>query len=105
MATEVTVTELADAIAHNGFVLDVRENHEWQDGHVPGAKHIPMNEVPERLSELDDGARIFVICLGGVRSMTIANYLEGQGFDVVSVAGGTDGWISSGRKVSYEASL
>lgn len=104
MATEVTVAELADAIANQGFVLDVREDYEWQDGHVPNAKHIPMNEVPNRLDELDDGARIFVICRGGVRSLTIANYLEQQGYDVVSVAGGTQAWVDSGRELSIEPS-
>ncbi|NDD26224.1 MAG: rhodanese-like domain-containing protein, partial [Actinobacteria bacterium] len=42
--------------------------------------------------------------LGGVRSMTIANYLEGQGFDVVSVAGGTQAWVDSGRELSLDES-
>lgn len=105
MATEVTVTELAEAIANRGFVLDVREDYEWQDGHVPNAMHIPMNDVPNRLGELDDGARIFVICRSGARSLTIANYLESEGFDVVSVAGGTQGWVDSGRELSMEPSI
>ena len=104
MATEVTISELADAIGRNGFVLDVREDYEWQDGHVPTAKHIPMNDVPDRIAELDDGARIFVICRSGGRSMTIANYLESQGYDVVSVAGGTQAWIDSGKELSNEPS-
>jgi len=104
MATEVTINELADAIANQGFVLDVREDYEWQEGHVPGATHIPMNDVPAQLDRLDDGARIFVICKLGGRSMTIANYLEGQGYDVVSVAGGTEAWIESGRELSFDAS-
>ena len=102
MATEVTISELAEAIQNNGFVLDVREDHEWQDGHVPTAKHIPMNDVPNRLAELDDGARIFVVCRSGGRSLTIANYLEGLGFDVVSVAGGTQDWIDSGRELAFD---
>lgn len=102
MATEVTISELAEAIQNNGFVLDVREDHEWQDGHVPTAKHIPMNDVPNRLAELDDGARIFVVCRSGGRSLTIANYLEGLGYDVVSVAGGTQDWIDSGRELAFD---
>ena len=105
MATEVTLDELADVIEHGGYVLDVREDHEWEEGHVPNAHHIPMNEVGNQLDKLDDGARIFIICRSGVRSMTVANYLEAQGYDVVSVAGGTDGWASSGRELSFEASL
>jgi len=105
MAIEVTVSELADAIANNGFVLDVREDYEWEEGHVPNAHHVPMNDVPQNLDALDDGARIFVICRSGGRSMTIANYLAEQGFDVVSVAGGTQAWIDSGRELSFEPSL
>ena len=105
MATEVTLDELADVIDRGGFVLDVREDHEWQEGHVPNAHHIPMNEVAENLDKLDDGARIFIICRSGGRSMTVANFLEAQGYDVVSVAGGTDGWADSGRDLSFEDSL
>ena len=105
MATEVTIAELSDAIDNNGFVIDVREDYEWADGHVPKARHIPMNDVPNRLDRLDDGARIFVICRSGVRSMTIANYLEEQGYDVVSVAGGTQAWIDAGHELSFEDSL
>ncbi|MFM8927589.1 MAG: rhodanese-like domain-containing protein [Rhodoluna sp.] len=105
MATEVTIVELKEAIANNGFVLDVREDYEFSDGHVPNARHIPMNEVPNSLDRLDDGARIFVICRSGVRSMTIADYLEGQGYDVVSVGGGTQAWIDAGNELSFEDSL
>jgi len=105
MATEVTLDELADVIDRGGFVLDVREQDEWDAGHVPNAHHIPMNEVAENLNKLDDGARIFIICRSGGRSMTVANYLEAQGYDVVSVAGGTDGWANSGRDLSNDPSL
>ena len=105
MAIEVTIEELANAISHNGFVLDVREGYEWEEGHVPNAHHIPMNEVPNQLDKLDDGARIFVICRSGKRSMTIADFLSDKGYDVVSVAGGTVAWSESGRELSFEESL
>ncbi|NBR54850.1 MAG: rhodanese-like domain-containing protein [Micrococcales bacterium] len=100
MAIEVTINELATAIEHGGFVLDVRENDEWAEGHVPQAHHIPMNQVSEQLDKLDDGARIFVICRSGKRSMAVADYLAEAGFDVVSVAGGTLDWVASGREES-----
>jgi rhodanese-related sulfurtransferase len=64
-----------------------------------------MNEVANQIDKLDDGARIFIICRSGVRSMTVANFLEAQGFDVVSVAGGTQAWISSNRELSFDTSL
>jgi len=81
------------------------KNDEWAEGHVPNAHHIPMNEVANQVDKLDDGARIFIICRSGGRSMTVANYLEAQGFDVVSVAGGTQAWIASNRELSFDASL
>jgi len=105
MAIEVTINELATAIEHGGFVLDVRENDEWAEGHVPQAHHIPMNQVSEQLDKLDDGARIFVICRSGKRSMAVADYLAEAGFDVVSVAGGTLDWVASGRELSFSESL
>lgn len=104
MANEVTIDELESAIAEGKFVVDVREDHEFEAGHVPNAHHIPLNTVPDRVADLPKGEQIWLICQGGVRSMKAADYLEAQGFDVVSVAGGTGAWMSAGKEVSLEAS-
>jgi rhodanese-related sulfurtransferase len=99
MATEVTIEELEDVIKRGGFVLDVREQDEWNEGHVPGAHHIPLGELENRIDEVEDGSRVFVICRSGKRSLQGADILESNGIDAVSVAGGTLGWIESGREV------
>jgi rhodanese-related sulfurtransferase len=99
MATEVTLDELEDAIKRGFFVLDVREQNEWDEGHVPGAKLIPLGQLQERVAEVDDATRVFVICRSGARSLQGADILEENGIDSVSVAGGTMGWINSGREV------
>jgi rhodanese-related sulfurtransferase len=104
MANEVTINELEQAIKEGAFVLDVREDWEFENGHVPNAHHIPLNDVPDRLAELPKEASIWVICQSGGRSMTAANYLETEGFTAISVAGGTGGWIVDGKDVSMEAS-
>lgn len=104
MAHEVSIDELEQAIAQGAFVLDVRESDEFDSGHVPGAKHIALNTVPDRMAELPKDQQVWVICQAGARSMRAADYLEAQGFDVVSVAGGTGEWIASGKTVSFEAS-
>lgn len=104
MAREVSINELETAIASGEFVLDVREDWEFQAGHVPNAKHIPLNSIPDRLTEIPKDQPVWVICQAGGRSMTAANYLSAQGFDVASVAGGTGSWIQSGKPVSLEAS-
>jgi rhodanese-related sulfurtransferase len=104
MAQEVSCDQLETAIAENAFVLDVREDWEFEAGHAPTAHHIPLNSVPERLEELPKEQQIYIICKSGGRSMRAADYLLAQGFDVVSVAGGTDGWIEAGKEVSFEVS-
>ena len=104
MAREVSINDLDKAIASGEFVVDVREDWEFQAGHVPSAEHIPLNTIPDRLAEIPKDQPVWVICQAGGRSMTAANYLEAQGYDVVSVAGGTGSWIQSGKEVSLEAS-
>ncbi len=105
MATEVTVSDLALALQDNAWLLDVREDDEWEDGHVPNAHHIPLNQLPDLFHNVADDERVFVICRSGARSQTAADFLLSKGIDCVSVSGGTQGWIDSGRPISYEPSL
>ena len=97
MATEVTLDDLADAMSRGAYVLDVREQEEYDEAHVPGVVLIPLGELETRISEVEDGSRVFVICRSGARSLKGADILEANGIDAVSVAGGTMGWIASGR--------
>lgn len=105
MAQEVSINDLEQAIARGEFVVDVREAWEFEDGHVPNAHHIALNTIPDNLASVPRDQKIWVICQAGGRSMTAANYLEAQGYDAVSVAGGTGSWIGAGKTVSFEASL
>ena len=97
MATEVSIDDLADAINHGAYVLDVREQEEYDEAHVPGVVLIPLGELEQRINEVEDGSRVFVICRSGARSLKGADILEANGIDAVSVSGGTMGWIDSGR--------
>jgi len=99
MATEVTIADLAEARNHGAYVLDVREPDEYAEGHVPGAVLIPLGSLQERIDEVEDGSRVFVICRSGARSLKGADILEANGIDCVSVAGGTLGWIDAGHDV------
>lgn len=75
-------------------LLDVREPLEIQTAHVQGTKNIPMGDVPARAhQELDPDAHIVVMCHHGVRSASVAMWLQQQGFEhVQSLQGGIDGW-------------
>jgi rhodanese-related sulfurtransferase len=105
MAHEINVSDLALEIQTNAYVLDVREDHEFEDGHVPTAHHMPLGVVPDRYLEIPQGEKIFVICKSGRRSQVAADFLVGKGFEAVSIEGGTDCWIASGREVSFADSL
>ena len=75
------------------IVLDVREDWEWDIAHLEGALPIPMNEVPNRLQELDPTKEIVVYCHTGRRSDTVANYLIREGFtQTVNMLGGIRAW-------------
>ena len=74
------------------FLLDCREHYEWNQIHLEGSFHIPMNEIPSRLSEIDKDAQIVVICAHGERSRYVAYWLNQQGYNSKSLRGGLAGW-------------
>lgn len=83
------------------LLVDVRTDDEWNSGHVPGAIHIPMQEIQGRLSELDahkDGP-IYFICASGGRSGRVSAQLRNEGYQAVNVMGGTSGWKAAGYPV------
>jgi hydroxyacylglutathione hydrolase len=82
----------------NATVLDVRDRSEWEEGHVPGARHIPLTELGARLEELRGGGPVLVHCQGGARSAVAASVLIAAGFsDVSNVAGGYAAWERAGH--------
>jgi rhodanese-related sulfurtransferase len=95
---EITVDEFA-AEREDGITVDVRERGEYAQGHVPGALLVPMGQLASRLGELDGSGRIHVICASGNRSKAMTDLLVAQGYDAVSVTGGTRAWIDSGRAI------
>ena len=81
-------------------VLDVRGRSEWEAGHLPGATHIPLAELPERIAELPEGLPIAVHCQGGGRSAIAASLLEVGGLGpVANVTGGFSAWSAAGLPV------
>jgi rhodanese-related sulfurtransferase len=78
-------------------LLDVREPWEFETASMPGAKLIPMGDVPSRAhQELDPENHIVVVCHHGVRSMNVTAWLRQQGFEKAqSMRGGIDAWSRS----------
>ena len=100
MIDQVRPSELSTWIQSHGadaVVLDVREPAEVRAASVKPdgfeLVHIPMNEIPGRLGQLDPGRAVACLCHHGARSMRVAMFLQANGFDTVAnIAGGIDAW-------------
>jgi hydroxyacylglutathione hydrolase len=91
------------ALASSGdrrIVLDVRDDSEWAGGHLPGARHIPLGRLPERLGELPRDGDFVVHCQSGGRSSIAASLLLAGGFArLANLTPGFAGWLSAGMPV------
>jgi rhodanese-related sulfurtransferase len=85
------------------YLLDVREPDEWEAGHAPDAHHLPMMEVPARMSEVPMDTEVVVVCRSGGRSGQVVSYLIGNGWDNVrNLDGGMQSWAAAGRDLVSE---
>lgn len=91
------VSALAEAREQGAPVLDVRQPDEYEEGHVPGAVLIPLDQLPDRLDEVPSGDPLYVVCRSGGRSKKAAEVLRPRGVNAVNVAGGTLAWIEAGE--------
>ena len=96
---EVNPEEAAAAVESGAFLLDVREPDEWQAGHAPGAKHIPLGELSARIDEVPTDRRVVAICRVGGRSEKATIALNNAGLDVVNLVGGMRAWAAAGQPV------
>jgi rhodanese-related sulfurtransferase len=93
----------ADQVDDSAYLLDVREPDEWEAGHAPGAHHVPMMEIPARMSEVPTDTEVVVVCRSGGRSGQVVSYLMGNGWDNVrNLDGGMQSWSAAGRDVISE---
>lgn len=97
----VTIDNVPDPIPAGLNVLDVREDVEWDHGHIEGATHIPLSELPGRVGDLPDGQTLIVCKMGG-RSAQATMYLAAQGYEVVNLSGGMVDWQAAGRPMVSE---
>jgi rhodanese-related sulfurtransferase len=99
---DVTVEEAWNLIQDNPdlVILDVRTQSEYDDGHIEGAILIPVQELPDRLDELDKNDVMLVYCRSGNRSSSAVEILGEAGFSkIYHMSDGITGWISEGYSV------
>jgi len=104
---QISVRDLHDSRRDGSpKIIDVRAPYEWAEGHIPGAIHIPLAELPSRAAELAAaGGSVAVHCKGGGRSSIAASVLRASGVPSVSnITEGFDGWKAAGFPVAREGS-
>jgi rhodanese-related sulfurtransferase len=93
----------AAAVPGDGYLLDVREDDEWQAGHAPDAVHIPLSELNARAQEVPDDRDVYVICRSGARSAQAAAAFNRAGWKAANVDGGMHAWEAAGRPMVSES--
>ena len=90
--------EIGDAAANAASmqVVDVREFYEWSAGHLAGAVHIPLRNLPARFAELDPDRPVLVTCQVGQRSALATAFLRERGYDAHNLEGGVEMWLVAG---------
>lgn len=87
------LTDAGDAV-----IVDVREPYEWTEARIPGARHVPLGDVPERFGEFPRDTTLVLQCRSGNRSRQAAEFLLAQGFtDVRNMTGGIKAWHEKGH--------
>jgi rhodanese-related sulfurtransferase len=98
---EISVAQAAAKRDQGAFILDVREQSEWDQFHIPDATLIPLGQLSSRLNELPKDKEIVVVCRTGHRSAQGRDILRQAGFtNVTSMAGGVTEWQNQGLAIA-----
>lgn len=93
---EVSREEARKLIDEGAQLVDVRAEHEWEVGHIAGATHLPLDELPERAGEIDKDRPVVLYCRGGTRSTMATTALAEAGYDAAKLSEGIVGWDEAG---------
>lgn len=92
----VSAAEANERMATGTLLVDVREDHEWAQAHIPGALHAPVSRFMDFVAQIPKDAPVLIHCAVGGRSAQVAGWLNQQGYDAWNVAGGIQSWAAEG---------
>ena len=105
--TAISPEQARERIAQGAIeIIDVREYHEWVDGHLAGARLIPLADFKAnpKAQQPANGIAVLFVCAAGVRSETAARLAASSGFaSVYNLKGGTRAWAKAGLSLELEA--
>ena len=95
--TEVSPARASELVAAGAQLVDVRQDYEWEAGHIEGATHIVLETLPSRAEELDRDRPVVFSCRSGSRSFFATSAFREAGFEAYNLAGGLLEWVESGN--------
>jgi rhodanese-related sulfurtransferase len=99
---EVSREEAQRLLDEGAQLIDVRADHEWEAGRIPGATHLPLAELDERTGEVDQDRPVVIYCRGGNRSTMATDALAAAGYDAAKLSEGIVGWAEAGQPLKPE---
>jgi len=98
-ARNVNVAEALVLLEAGAFLLDVREDNEWESGHAANATHVALSDVPDHLEDLPSDRLVVCVCRSGARSGRATKFLLEQGREAVNLEGGMLAWNAEGEPI------
>ncbi len=94
---------VAEMLREDGAeLIDVREPHEWEAGHIAGARHIPLDRLPSEAESIAHERPVVFQCRGGNRSAMAAQAFREAGYDAYNMEGGLSAWAERGLPLEPE---
>lgn len=93
---DIEATEAIARVAAGAYLVDVREQDEWDRGHAPAAHLAPMSRLNELIDQLPADRELLVVCHAGSRSARVSSVLAEAGYHPVNVLGGMLAWADAG---------
>ncbi|HTW08528.1 MAG TPA: rhodanese-like domain-containing protein [Acidimicrobiales bacterium] len=94
--------EVHGLIGQGAIVVDVREQFEWDAGHAPMARHIPLGSLADAVDGLPKDKHLVLVCRSGGRSARATAFLVESGFQATNLDGGMKAWAEAGLPVESD---
>jgi len=100
--SELGPRRVAELVAEGAELIDTRRRYEWDDGRIPGARHIEVNQVTAEAESLPRDRPIVFYCRTGNRSAMVTEAFRQAGYEAYNMAGGIAAWVEAGLVIEPE---